>query len=138
MSLGYAGFCRKELEDEETIIYSYRGENWNLPEELREKLEPIEGMFTIQKSALEEPEIHEKVVRKPNGRKKLVRKKVMHFPDVPGHIEEGTVTIDKLCGVDTAYLKPNPFPRCVRELLYIILERYMRDGVIPDEEAFIQ
>jgi hypothetical protein len=31
MSLGYGGVCRKALEDEETVIYTYRGENLNLP-----------------------------------------------------------------------------------------------------------
>lgn len=47
-------------------------------------------MFTIQKSALEEPEIHEKVVRGANGRKRLVRKKITHFPHIDEHIEDGT------------------------------------------------
>ena len=61
MSLGYGGVCRKALEDEETVIYTYR-ENLNLPRGERERSRPSR-MFTIQKSALEEPEIHEKVVR---------------------------------------------------------------------------
>ena len=29
MSLGYTGMCKKELEDDELVIYSYSGENWN-------------------------------------------------------------------------------------------------------------
>ena len=48
-------------------------------------------MFTIQKSALEEPEIHEKVVRGPKGRKRLVRKKITHFPHIDAHMEDGTL-----------------------------------------------
>ncbi|MGO5267858.1 hypothetical protein ACTQ1D_04140 [Parafannyhessea umbonata] len=65
------------------------GENLNLPRGEEERVEAIEGMFTIQKSALEEPEIHEKVVKGPNGRKRLVRKKIMHFPHIDERIEDG-------------------------------------------------
>lgn len=43
MSLGYGGVCRKALEDEETVIYTYRGENLNLTRGKRERVEAIEG-----------------------------------------------------------------------------------------------
>ena len=29
MSLGYTRMCKKELDDDEIVIYSYSGENWN-------------------------------------------------------------------------------------------------------------
>ena len=138
MSLGYGGVCRKALEDEETVIYTYRGENLNLPRGERERAEAIEGMFTIQKSALEEPEIHEKVVRGPNGRKRLVRKKITHFPNVYAHIEDGTVRVDELCGVDVAFKEQGMHPRCASILLDRVFQRYMEDGVLPDKEGFIQ
>lgn len=138
MSLGYGGVCRKALEDEETVIYTYRGENLNLPRGERERVEAIEGMFTIQKSALEEPEIHEKVVRGPNGRKRLVRKKITHFPNICAHIEDGTVKVDELCGVDVAFKEQGMHPRCASILLGRVFQRYMEDGVLPDKEGFIQ
>jgi hypothetical protein len=133
MSLGYGGVCRKALEDEETVIYTYRGENLNLPKDERERVEAIEGMFTIQKSALEEPEIHEKVVRGPNGRKRLVRKKITHFPHIDEHIEDGTVKVDELCGVDVAFGEQGMHPRCALILITKFFERYMEDGVLSDK-----
>lgn len=138
MSLGYGGVCRKALEDEETVIYTYRGKNLNLPRGERERVEAIEGMFTIQKSALEEPEIHEKVVRGPNGRKRLVRKKITHFPHIEDHIEDGTVQVDELCGVDIAFKESGRYPRCALILIRKVFERYMEDGVLPDKEGFVQ
>ena len=39
MSLGYGGVCRKALEDEETVIYTYRGGNLNLPRGKRERVD---------------------------------------------------------------------------------------------------
>jgi hypothetical protein len=138
MSLGYGGVCNKALEDEETVIYTYRGQNLNLPKEDEERIEGEEGMFTIQKSALEEPEIYERIVRGPNGRKKLVRKKIMHYPHIDTHIEDGTVKVDKLCGVDVAFKESGRFPRCAFILIRKVFEHYMEEGTIPDKEAFFQ
>ncbi|WP_373577090.1 hypothetical protein [Parafannyhessea umbonata] len=95
-------------------------------------------MFTIQKSALEEPEIHEKVVRGPNGRKRLVRKKITHFPHIDVHMEDGTVRVDELCGVDVAFKESGRYPRCALILIRKVFGRYMEDGVIPDREGFVQ
>lgn len=138
MSLGYGGVCRKALEDEETVIYTYLGENLSLPKDERERVEAIEGMFTIQKSALEEPEIHERVVRGSNGRKRLVRKKITHFPHIDEHIEDGTVRMDELCGVDVAFKESGRYPRCALILITKVFERYMEDAVLPDKESFFQ
>ena len=138
MSLGYGGVCRKALEDEETVIYTYRGENLNLPRGEEERVEAIEGMFTIQKPAFEGPEIHEKVVREANGRKRLVRKKITHSPHTEDHIEDGTVRVDELCGVDVAFKESGRYPRCALILITKVFERYMEDGILPDKEGFVQ
>jgi hypothetical protein len=95
-------------------------------------------MFTIQKSALEEPEIHERVVRGPNGRKRLVRKKIMHFPHIDERIEDGTVQVDELCGVDIAFKESGTYPRCVFILMRKVFERYMGDGTLEDEGQLFQ
>lgn len=34
MSLGYMGTCTLMMEDDNLAIYTYRGEDWNLPEEV--------------------------------------------------------------------------------------------------------
>lgn len=138
MSLGYGGVCSKALEDGATAIYTYRGQNLNLPKGEEERIESIEGMFTIQKFALEEPEVHEKIVKGSNGRKKLVRKKIMRSPDLSAHIEDGTLVVDKLCGVDVAFKESGMFPRCAFILISKVFGRYMEDGTLPDRESFFQ
>lgn len=138
MSLGYGGVCRKALEDGETVIYTYRGENLNLPKGERERFEAIEGMFTVQRSALEEPEMYERVVRGPNGRKRLVRKKITRLPHIDGHIEDGTVRVDELCSVDVAFKESGTYPRCALILMRKVFERYMEDGILPDKAGFVQ
>lgn len=90
MSLGYAGHARLELEDAEIAIYSYTGEDWNVQDEsARKALESAIGQFTIYKSCLIEPEVHCKVRKTPNGRKKLIEKKVVGHPDLSGLIDDG-------------------------------------------------
>lgn len=140
MSLGYYGICHKELEDEATVVYSYRGENWNLPEEQRARLEAIPGMFTIQKSALEEPEIHVKRGRISKRRKGLVEKRIPHTPDIACHVRDGGITIDKPCGVDAldSARYYGGVPRCAFFLLSHVFEHYMMAGELPEVEEFIQ
>ena len=68
MSLGYAGHARLEAEDDETAIYSYAGEDWNVrDEDARSALEREEGQFTISKSCLIELAMHRKAERLPDG-----------------------------------------------------------------------
>ena len=80
--------------------YSYSGENWNLDKAEAAQLEAIVGAFTISKEALEEPEVHVKRVRKPNGRKVLQEKVITHVPSIGEHVRSGDIVIDELCGVD--------------------------------------
>ena len=94
MSLGYAGHARLELEDAEIAIYSYTGEDWKVQDEsARKALESAIGQFTIYKSCFIEPEVHCKVRKTPNGRKKLIEKKVVGHPDLSGLIDDGGIVI---------------------------------------------
>ena len=140
VSLGYYGTCHKELEDDAVVIYSYRGEDWNLPKEERGRLEAIPGMFTIQKSTLEEPEIHVKRGRVSKRRKGLIEKRIPRTPDIVGHVRDGGITIDEPCGVDA--FDPSPYygdvPRCAYILLSHVFKHYMMTGELPENEEFIQ
>lgn len=101
MSLGYVGHARLEAEDTEIAIYSYTGENWNVQDEaIRKRLESTIGQITIDKSCLIEPELHSKVKRMPNGRKKLVEKRIIRHPDISGLISDGSIVVGGLCGID--------------------------------------
>lgn len=139
MSLGYCGRCVLEAEDEETAVYRYWGEDWNLPEEVRDELEPVPGSFAIAKASLEEPEVRVKTVRRKSGRKMEVEKRVAHTPDIHGHLADGEIVVDEYCGVDRRLMDSHPGgPRIALGLLHNVYERYMRDGRLPERESFIQ
>lgn len=138
MSLGYYGICRLEAEDDHAAVYSYRGENWNLPRDVRDELESVVGSFTVMKDSLEEAEVVTKQ-RKVNGRKKTVAKRVFHSPDVVSHIKRGDVVLDEPCGVDRLEMEESghALPRTARHLIAHVYERYMHDGALPEVEEFL-
>lgn len=139
MSLGFAGVCHLEAEDEHTAIYSYRGENWNLDKAVAAEAEKIEGMFTIDKACLVEPEIHSRVRKMPNGRKKLVEKVIPVFVPVMELASEGSIQVDRLCGVDELSLDDSfARLRIIRNLLHHVFESYQLNGRLPEKEGFIQ
>ena len=136
MSLGYAGHARLELEDAEVAIYSYTGEDWNVQDEAaRKALESAIGQFAIDKSCLIEPEVRCRVRKKPNGRKELVEKKIVRPLDFSELIDNGSIVIDKLCGVDAE--APDHRPRIYMRLLRHVFESYQLNGRLPETEGFI-
>lgn len=75
MSLGIGAFCKLIAEDEETVIYEYGSYNLNEPKyENRNRIS--DGIITILKNSLVEPEIYDKIKRFPNGKKKRIIKRV--------------------------------------------------------------
>lgn len=93
MSLGYGGTCKKELEDENMVIYSYSSYNLN-EEQFRNPGRIYDGTIAINKSCLIEPEIHEKIKRMPSGRKKLIVKRIPKNIDISEMIEQGQLQIE--------------------------------------------
>lgn len=91
MSLGYMGMCTLMVEDDNLAIYTYRGEDWNLPEELRAEIEAVEGEFSIEKRCFEKPTIRTRIHRLPNGKKKTEVKKILHTVDWGKYLEDGGV-----------------------------------------------
>lgn len=92
MSIGIGGFCSKLSEDEHEITYSYSSYNLNKGGyENPEKNE--DGLIIILRSALIEPEIHEKIQRMPNGRKKSVTKRIPQEVTLTSLINEGKICV---------------------------------------------
>lgn len=136
MSLGYVGHAQLEVEDTEIAIYSYTGENWNVQDEaIRKRLASTIGQLTIDKSCLIEPELHSKVRKMPNGRKKLVEKIIVRHPDISELISDGSIVVDGLCGVDAE--ASDYRPRIYMRLLRIIFESYQLNGRLPEKEGLI-
>lgn len=85
MSLGYTGSREPIAEDEGLTVYIYRGEDWNLPRELRGEIETIEDEFSIEKRCFEEPEIRARIHRFPNRKKKTEIKRICHAVERDKH-----------------------------------------------------
>lgn len=136
MSLGYAGYARLEVEDDEIAIYSYTGEDWNVrDEDARSALESEGGRFTISKSCLIELAMRRKVKRLPDGRKGRVEKAIVRHPDLAGMMDRGDIVVDKLCGVDAEMSGYRP---CIhRCLLRHIFESYQLNGRLSEKEGFV-
>ena len=65
MSLGIGSFCKLIAQDDNTVIYEYGSYNLNEPKyENNNRIS--DGIITISKSSLIEPEIHDKIKRLPN------------------------------------------------------------------------
>lgn len=93
MSLGVGAYADLVLEDEETLIYQYG--DFNLNKDAYRNAEKIQdGLITIAKSCLVEPEIHEKIKRLPSGRKKLIVKRIPVYVDYSVMMKEGLIIIE--------------------------------------------
>ena len=132
MSLGYGGSCKKELEDEYTVIYAYLSYNYNDKEYLNEN-RIFDGTIMIKKSGFIEPEIHEKNKKMPNGKKKLVVKRIPQDVDIDELIQKGDVTIDNSPNTWSTY---NDVDIIARTLCFIIFRKYQEEGIIPDALSF--
>lgn len=137
METHYEGCCRKELEDDEVTVYSYRGDDWGLPEEERARLREAEGVFTILKSALEEPEVRVERGRLSRHRRGTVERRVPHLPDIDSHLADGGVTIDTPCGVDELSILGGGRAVVAWGLIARIFMLYMQRGALPEEDAFV-
>ena len=93
-------------------------------------------MITIYKRCLEEPEIHSWLRRMPSGKKKLVAKRIPHFPSVDEHIQNGDIMIDKEC--KNAFCKGYSFDYIAYRLLVHIFVNYQKKGELPEKDSFIQ
>ena len=136
MSLGYVGYARLVVEDEEFAIYEYSGENWNDEKSISGDAMLLDGEIQIKKSSLEEPEIHEKIRKLPNHRKKLVTKRITHVVNIQQKIADGDIVI-KDCknefsryGLETKYL--------ATRLLHRIFDEYQKNGRLPEKAGFMQ
>ena len=137
MSLGFCGIAEKYIEDSESILYLYSGENWNDEKSISGDMNLLDGEIIIQKSCLVEPEIHLKYKKSPSGRKKLVEKRILREVDIDNLINDRNVIISKTTknefekwGIQRPFL--------AYSLIHIIFDEYQINGVLPEKVSFIQ
>ncbi|MEQ2638557.1 hypothetical protein [Paratractidigestivibacter faecalis] len=71
----------------------------------------------------------------PNGRKKLVVKRIIRLSDISELISDGSIVVDELCGVDAE--ASDYRPRIYMRLPRIIFESYQLNGRLPEKEGLI-
>ena len=139
MSWGYTGLCRKALEDDEMVLYTYAGENWNDNGSSKSGDSLLQdGLIVIYKRCLEEPELHTRNRRMPGGKKVPITKRITHVPSIEKHVASRDIIVEKEC--KNAFRRPAhaPIDHIAYQLLVHTFERYQKDGILPEEESFLQ
>jgi len=112
MSLGYIGYCHKDLEDTQAIIYFYSGSNWNNPDNDSNYEKTYDGELFINKTVLFHADVNQGI---NSGEIEIIR-------PCKNRTNFGSIKIDYL-----AY-----------RLLHKILKHASNNGTFPESEAFIQ
>ena len=93
MSIGIGAFCKLIAQDENIVIYEYG--SYDLNEiSYRNENRIADGIITINKSALIEPEIHKKIKRFPNGKRKRIIKRVPRDISLSDLFDSKLVTVE--------------------------------------------
>lgn len=131
MSMGYGARATLVLEDAETAIYTYGGFNWDIPSCENPDLQ--DGLLTIPRDRLPEPEIHARWRRMPSGKKRWVEKRVPVTVDVCGMIREGRIVVEdcSYCWVRLEEAGGADAMAC--HVLWEIFEKYQEAGALPKE-----
>ena len=133
MSKGIGGSARVVMQDENTIVYEYYAYNLN-EEEYRNRERIYDGMITIDKRSLVEPEIHEKLKKQPSGRKKLITKRIPREVDYSVLITAGKINVEnsKFCW----RILDNGIGLIAIHLIFKIFDLYQSEGAIPETVGY--
>ena len=129
MSLGIGVFCKLIAEDEETVIYEYGSFNLNKPD-YRNEQKIADGIITIKKSSLIEPEIHDKIKRFPNGKKKRIIKRVLKDIPLSDLLQNKLVTVENCSHCWKTF--ENGLDVMASTTLWYIFRNYQENGVLPE------
>ena len=127
MSIGYGGGCRKYGESAVFVIYEYYAYDWNI-EGCDNPNRIYDGIIKIEKTAFIESEIHQKIKRRPSGRKMLVTKRIERDVPISEYFENGKVELvnSSFCGRIC-----NGHGYVGLRLIYKIFSEYQKNGEIP-------
>ena len=131
MSRGFGGSARIVLQDENTVVYEYAPFNLNEPE-YRNSEHNYDGMITIDKESMVEPEFHEKEKRMPSGRKKLIVKRIRRDVDYSALLDAGKITIENsrycwhLVGTE------KNIGMMAMRIVFRIYDHYQDEGILPE------
>ena len=133
MSKGIGGSARVIMQDENTVVYEYYAYNLN-EEEYQNREHIYDGIITIDKRSLVEPEIHEKLKKQPSGRKKLMTKRIPREVDYSGLITAGKINVEnsKFCW----RILDNGMGLIAIHIIFKIFNLYQSEGAIPETVGY--
>ena len=133
MSRGIGAHADLYVYDNETVVYQYGGYNLNIPK-YRNKNHIFDGIITINRDCFVEPKIHEKIKKMPNGRKKLVVKRLPQNVDYGRMIKDGRIIIENCSNcwectdadIDIMAL----------HILFMLFKQYQEEGKLPEYVSY--
>lgn len=131
MSMGYGGSARVVLEDRNTVVYEYSPYNLDEPE-YRNADRVYDGIITIDKGALVEPEIHEKAKRMPSGRKRLVVKRIRRDVDYSFLLKEKKIMVENSRYCWRYVGTEKNIGMIAMKLIFHIYDQYQMEGALPE------
>ena len=135
MSIGYEGYANFVKIDNNIIIYEYRCGNQNKKD--YEKFKDInDGKIYIEKDALVEPEIHEKLIKTKSGRKKTIIKRIKREVDFKELFNSGKIKVENASGT----WKVTEAGICImaQTIIFEIFDKYQEEGEIPLNIAIVK
>ena len=135
MSLGYGGLARKTAENEQSVIYSYGGYNWNI-EKYHNENKLCDGEIEIKKCALPEPAILE-ITKKVNGKRKTITKRIEQAVDYNKLLSEEKISV-KNCSNCWKFYSSTQIDISALILIKKIFSAYQQDGHLPKTAAYFQ
>ena len=134
MSIGYEGFACLVEQDEEHFLYSYGCANWNI-EKYMNRDHIMDGFIMINKNCLVEPKIHRKLKRFPNGRKRMVEKRILVEVSFEKLFEFGAIFVDN--SVNCWRVIGEKIDFIALKVLRMMFNEYQLTGVLPEKVGFI-
>lgn len=131
MSRGFGGAARIVLQDDNTVVYEYVPFNLNDPA-YRNDEHIYDGLLTISKDSMVEPEIHEKLKRMPSGKKKLIVKRIRRDVDYSALLDSGKIAIEnsrfcwRLVGTE------KNIGMMAMKIIFRIYDHYQDEGTLPE------
>ena len=133
MSRGIGALANKILEDDESVIYEYGSYNLN-DSRYRNENRMLDGTIFIPKSCFAEPELHEKLKKMPNGKKKFVIKRVPVNVNYRKMLEDGEIKVSN-CS-NCWKITDDGIDAMICHILFHLFCSYQEHGVIPENIAY--
>ena len=113
------------------MVYEYAPFNLNEPE-YRNSEHIYDGLITISKDSLVEPEIHEKLKQMPSGRKKLIVKRIRRDVDYSALLDAGKITIENSSYYWHMVGTEKDIGMMAMRIIFRIYDHYQDEGTLPE------